>query len=91
MKGKKKEGRDCEREGGTERGPTPDVLLKHKGSEKTTNASRVAKSCLNPLAWADLADSPAAVLAVCAHDTRTHTHRHVHVHKHTRGQSSCLG
>lgn len=37
---------------------------KRERSERLTNALHVAKSCLNPLAWADLADSPAAVLTV---------------------------
>lgn len=63
-----------ERHRETERGPAPDVLLKREGSERTTNALRAAKSCLNPLAWADLADSPAAVLTVCDHNTHTHIH-----------------
>ncbi len=62
------------KKGETERGPAPDVLLKREGSERTTNALHAAKSCLNPLAWADLADSPAAVLAVCDHNTHTHIH-----------------
>ena len=78
-----------QRQGETERGPAPDVLLKREGSGRTTNALRAAKSCLNPLAWADLADSPAAVLAVCDHNT--HTHTYTHIYKHTRGQSGCLG
>jgi len=56
-----------------ERAPAADVLLKRDGSERTTNVLRVAKSCLNPLAWADLADSPAAVLTVCDPNTHTHT------------------
>lgn len=54
--------------------PASDVLLKCEGSERTTNALRAAKSCLNPLAWADLADSPAAVLTVWNHNTQAYTH-----------------